>query len=329
MTRLEFQSCIRGFHVYKSIWTPFIGETLLCSRETSNLHDPFAVKVLKTDEIVGHFPKRISSVCSIFLRKGGSITCTVNGERRYSRDLTQGGLEIPCLLLFEINNDSLISKIKKMLDQCQKQEEEMEVPAKRIKLENKENDRNEINAEEENLPTIWLSLKEARIALYSSDKEAILSGERLNDIHILFAQTLLRQQFPGVQGLSCTLTQNRLRFDIDKERVAQVCHVRNDHWIVISNILSEAKKIDIFDSVYSDIEENTAALVSGMFDQPVELKVYPSLEKQKGSMDCGVYCIAVCASLLHRAPINFSQSLLRPKLISCFEKFHVSPFPCK
>ena len=62
MTCLEFQSCIRGFHVYKSIWTPFIGETLSCSRETSNLHDPFAVKVLKTDEIVGHLPKRISSM---------------------------------------------------------------------------------------------------------------------------------------------------------------------------------------------------------------------------------------------------------------------------
>ena len=75
---------------------------------------------------------------------------------------------------------------------------------------------------------------------------------------------------------------------------------------MISNILSEAKKIDIFDSVYSDIEENTEALVSGMFDQPVELKVYSNLEKQKGSMDCGVYCIAVCASLLHRAPMKIS-----------------------
>ena len=64
------------------------------------------------------------------LKKRGTITCTVNGERRYSRDLTQGGLEIPCLLIFEINNDSLISKIKKMLDQCQKQQEDLEVPAK-------------------------------------------------------------------------------------------------------------------------------------------------------------------------------------------------------
>ena len=156
---------------------------------------------------------------------------------------------------------------------------------------------------------MWLSSKEAHITLYNGDKEAILRGERLNDIHILFAQTLLKQKFPGVQGLTCTLTQDRLRFDIDKD-IVQVCHVQNNHWIEVSNILSEAKQIDIFDSVYSNIEENTEALVSGMFDQPVELKVYPSLEKQKGSMDCGVYCIAACASLLHRSSMNFSQSLL-------------------
>ena len=32
--------------MYRSVWT------LSCSREMSNLHDPFVVKVLKTDEIV-------------------------------------------------------------------------------------------------------------------------------------------------------------------------------------------------------------------------------------------------------------------------------------
>ena len=44
--------------MYRSVWT------LSCSRETSNLRDPFAVKVLKTDEIVSHLPRRISSLCS-------------------------------------------------------------------------------------------------------------------------------------------------------------------------------------------------------------------------------------------------------------------------
>ena len=32
--------------------------------------------------------------------KGGSITCEVVAVRRYSEDLPQGGLEIPCLMNF-------------------------------------------------------------------------------------------------------------------------------------------------------------------------------------------------------------------------------------
>ena len=82
MTHLEFQSWIRGFINPSG---PLMGETHSCSQETSNLHNPFVVKILKTDEIVEHFQKRISSTFSIIIL---TITCTVNGERRYSRDLT-------------------------------------------------------------------------------------------------------------------------------------------------------------------------------------------------------------------------------------------------
>ena len=43
----------------------FVIATFFFFPETTNLHDPFAaVKVLKTDEIVSHLPKRISSLCS-------------------------------------------------------------------------------------------------------------------------------------------------------------------------------------------------------------------------------------------------------------------------
>ena len=45
---------------------------------------------------VGHLPRKISQICSIFLMGGGTITATVTGRRRYSSDLAQGGLEIPC-----------------------------------------------------------------------------------------------------------------------------------------------------------------------------------------------------------------------------------------
>ena len=40
---------------------------------------------------------------SLFLRRGGSIRCKVTGSRHYSSDLPQGGLKIPCSLLFKAN----------------------------------------------------------------------------------------------------------------------------------------------------------------------------------------------------------------------------------
>ena len=64
--------------------------------------DPSAVAVKKPDtgETVGHVPKKISRLCSSFLQQGYALTATVTGRRRYSSDLVQGGLEIPCDLRF-------------------------------------------------------------------------------------------------------------------------------------------------------------------------------------------------------------------------------------
>ena len=95
------ESCVRGFHVYKDVWNPSLQETLSCSREPGNVHDPYAVAV-KTGPsvIVGHVPRTLSTLCSIFILQGGTITCQVTGERRYSHDLPHGGLELPCRLTF-------------------------------------------------------------------------------------------------------------------------------------------------------------------------------------------------------------------------------------
>ena len=52
--------------------------------------------------MVGHVPRTISSVCSIFIRRGGNIVCRITGSREYSSDLEQGGLQLPCELTFSI-----------------------------------------------------------------------------------------------------------------------------------------------------------------------------------------------------------------------------------
>ena len=76
-----------------------IGDELTCRREVANAVDRYAVGVYFDDNLVGHLPKKISSVCSLFLRHRGQISCRVTG-RRHSIDLPQGGLEILCILTF-------------------------------------------------------------------------------------------------------------------------------------------------------------------------------------------------------------------------------------
>jgi len=83
---------------------PFVGKTLACQREEGNRADPYAVAVVKESGrrtmVVRHVPRRISAACCLFLQRSGVINCEITGARRYSADLVQGGLEIPCKYTF-------------------------------------------------------------------------------------------------------------------------------------------------------------------------------------------------------------------------------------
>ena len=68
-------SCIRGYHIYKTVWKARIGEVLPCAREPTNAIDRYAVSVFKNGTVVGHLPKRNSRVCSSLIRRGGEIMC--------------------------------------------------------------------------------------------------------------------------------------------------------------------------------------------------------------------------------------------------------------
>ena len=87
-----------------------ISEELPCEREYYNGHDPYAVAVKKDGVVVGHLPRTHSATFWSFLRSG-SITCRVTGTQRYSRDLEQGGLEIPCALIFQ-GDSSRVERLK-------------------------------------------------------------------------------------------------------------------------------------------------------------------------------------------------------------------------
>ena len=84
-TRIQFESYVTGHHVYKGIWSPFIEEEMLCEVEPDNIHDKYAIKVLKDNTVVGHVPRELSRYCCLILNSGGQMESVVTGARENKR----------------------------------------------------------------------------------------------------------------------------------------------------------------------------------------------------------------------------------------------------
>ena len=112
---LEIASYIRGYHAYKDVWTPVLGETLLVKREPTNVKDNDAVAICLEDSIVGHVPFNLAASFSHFLRRDvnkafAKVTgAAVNRGAGY-------GMEVPCKYLL-YGPKPYILKMKQLIDQ--------------------------------------------------------------------------------------------------------------------------------------------------------------------------------------------------------------------
>ena len=81
METAEIRSFIRGFHVYRDVWTPVSGGELVLECETINLVTADFVAVIKdTAMMVGHVPANLAPiVCSFLSRANHSGTVVVTG----------------------------------------------------------------------------------------------------------------------------------------------------------------------------------------------------------------------------------------------------------
>ena len=77
----QFQSFIRGFHVYQDYWTPYLNEELSCVCEEDNVHDKFEVAVTKQGHVIGHVPKEFSK----------NSTILSNGEEKLQQQCLEKG----------------------------------------------------------------------------------------------------------------------------------------------------------------------------------------------------------------------------------------------
>ena len=249
MFKFSVDSKIRGYHVYQTVWpNPFIGEELNCLCEPGNSHDPHTVAVMKRisgdSTVVGHIPFEISSICSIFIRRGGSIVSNVTGSRRYSSDLEKGGLEIPCKLstgtkeeankarnrleatlstAVAINTVSIRDSSDTNSDLAS--DDQINVQAKTADDQSMDRATDDqaavVQSVAKLMPVVDFSLdmsneagaehdvspEKKRIKLI--DSECIIMGEELNDTEVNLAQQLLKKQFHNLNRFKSTLLQDK------------------------------------------------------------------------------------------------------------------------
>ena len=309
------EAMIRGYHVYKDIWNSVLDEELPCQRETGNTSDPFAVGVLKDGVIVGHVPRKISSICSLFLQRRGSIICRVSGHRRFSEDLPQGGLEIPCTMVFT-GEAKRTAKAKDLIESafCSIGNREAQ-PSKKRKICGKVSTCGESNQDSQP----WVQCN--GIKLLEAHRNEITHGMKLNDLVINMAQQLLKAQFPIVTGLQSTLLQSEKDYHaLKNNNSVQIVHSHGDHWIVASRASSDVVKV--YDSVYDTMDKETANVILNLSGGTCSFETV-TIRKQSGSRDCGLFAIGISTALCFGhdpVTINFDQDRMRQHLVNCLEK---------
>lgn len=264
----------------------------------------------------------------------------MTGSRQYSEDLPQGGLEIPCVLTFE-GNAKHTAKAKKLLETtltttatdlpASKKRKLSDVPVVLPATSEILPATSEVlpatSERASELTSEWV--QHAGIVLERTEKEHILTGEKLNDSHINMAQGLLKRQFSEVTGLNSTLLQAKKQTKQDNKQQIQIIHSRGDHWLVASTVLSSKDEVKVYDSVYRTIDRTTRSIISNLFQSSSSTELV-KINRQTGGRDCGVYAIAISTALaFHHDPslIKFDQPAMRPHLVACLEKGTFSPFP--
>ena len=363
---LEIESCICGFHVYYVSWTPREGEVLHYARKIANREDPYAVAVKAADnDTVGHVPRKISCICWLFIRNGGTLTCTVTGKRRRSEDLPQGGLEIPCLLKFE-GSDELVAKVKNRLGETAegRQTGDMVIPQPDEQGHSEPNADTETPINEEPRPTIyqkkgsqltlpvvaegkaddnttpkkkpkispvppsptWLTFQD--IVLSERDRNIIESGNLFEDQHMNFVQRLLKQQFPQFNGLRLTLLQKQPHSE-PTTNALQILHIKGNHWVVATTKV-KGKAVYVYDTLFSSVDQATAGVIKTNFRCNVQNIQLLPCQKQVGGSECGPFAIAIATSIAFGEDPSkriYAQDKMRNHIVTCFVNKQLQVFP--
>ena len=188
------------------------------------------------------------------------------------------------------------------------------------------------DGEVETASNVWVQC--GTCSLSFRDKEIIETGMELTDQHMQYSQHLVKMQFSSIGGLCSTLLQNKSH-NLPQNSVQVVfCNSRH-HWIVVSNMNCNKGMVNVYDSLFKVLDEETVDTINNYFmiESKKKHKVKCNMmdvQIQKGSKDYGVFSIAFLTSLVYNedpSQIVYYQDQMRLHLLDCFTKGRLVPFP--
>ena len=181
----------------------------------------------------------------------------------------------------------------------------------------------------------------------------MLSFKEKNDIQndkkiccniIDFAQQLLKQQFPSVNGLQFTgyapILENSgkwtysLQMTRETPPSVQVHHTGHDHWVL--SIQDTSGTVFLLDSKNprQTVSASTQIQMSRIYSSNGNVIPFnlPTVQQQTNSIDCGVFAIAYAIEFCFKQyaggkGLTFNTSVMRDHLLQCLSNKQLQPFP--
>ena len=171
-----------------------------------------------------------------------------------------------------------------------------------------------------------------RVLLTKKDKQCIVNGKELSDLHINAFQSIARREFPQVGGLHNTLVLHKMSLTDEEgfEQFIQILHIKErSHWATLQIVGTE---IQLYDSLFTSASDETVQLIAQLVktkNNSIDINAM-NIQKQAGTVDCAIYAIATATSLLlghDPTSVVLNQKEIRLHLVKLLEANTLSLFP--
>eukprot|EP00111_Clytia_hemisphaerica_P013051 TCONS_00038337-protein len=179
-----------------------------------------------------------------------------------------------------------------------------------------------------------------KLSIFQNLKLPSSRSSWLSDEILMKAFEIIRKQFPNLLGLqdpifgskiSKVSEKNNLKEVSVHDKSIQIHHVRDNHWVLSTG---RNGKVFVYDSIYSQTDDSLKRQLCQVYKYFIEdgnLHVsFPKVLRQKGSTDCGLFCLAYATDIACGVlPDNecYLQDKFRKHLLSCLESNNIERFP--